>query len=232
MSDTFLKILDLKIQDKHLLKNIFYKAWTKGELTQECLKVYAKDYYHHVKAFPTYLSAIHARTEEAQTRRILLQNLIEEEAGNPNHPELWKQFVLSLGVTEEELDQHVPSKEICEVVDLFRDICSKGHIGKGIAALYAYESQIPEICVSKIDGLKKFYGLKNPRDWAYFSVHIEADKEHAAQERSLLGDYCQSEYQEQISLSVDRVLDSLNNFLSSLYLRFVSSSSCKECILT
>jgi pyrroloquinoline-quinone synthase len=64
-------------------------------------------------------------------------------------------------------------------------VCKKTP-AEGIAALYAYESQIPEICISKIEGLKTFYGMTSQNDWRYFTVHIEADKEHARVERELL----------------------------------------------
>ena len=99
---TFLDDLDAQIKEKHLLNHPFYQAWSRGELSLECLQEYAKEYYHHVKAFPTYISALHAHTECPSTRKALLQNLMEEEGGSPNHPDLWKNFALSLGVKEEE----------------------------------------------------------------------------------------------------------------------------------
>ncbi len=224
--DQFLQILDLKIQSKHLLKHVFYQAWSRGELSIECLKEYAKEYYQHVKAFPTYLSAIHCRTDNAAIRQILLQNLIEEEAGSPNHPELWKNFAISLGVAEEELINHESSDEMKILVSTFREICGKKTIAEGVSALYAYESQIPEICISKIAGLKEHYGMRNPKDWEYFSVHIAADKEHAAQERQLLKDCMNDDDQKMVDLAVNNVLDVLWNFLSGICQRHKIASAC------
>lgn len=223
---SFLDKLDAQIQSKHLLKNPFYLAWSRGELSIEVLREYAKDYYHHVLAFPTYLSAIHCRCEEAAVRRLLLQNLIEEEAGSPNHPELWRNFALRLGVTEEELASHEPSVAMQTLIQTFRSICGGQTIGEGIAALYAYESQIPEICVSKIDGLKKHYGKTSPKDWEYFSVHIAADKEHALQERKLLQSCVGKDAEEVVHFSVNRVLDALWNFLISLCDRYNIAHAC------
>jgi pyrroloquinoline-quinone synthase len=224
--EPFLEKLDAQIAQKHLLKHPFYLAWSRGELSIECLREYAKDYYSHVKAFPTYLSAVHSRCDDMVTRRMLLQNLLEEEAGSPNHPELWKDFALRLGVTEEELSQHKISPEMDQLVDTFRSISSREPIAEGIAALYAYESQIPEICISKIDGLKKHYGRKDPKDWAYFTVHIAADQEHAAQERRLLQTHVTSENQGEISASVEKALDALWNFLTGLCHRFDIAMHC------
>jgi len=224
--DAFLEEIDAAIQSKHLLKTPFYQAWSRGELSLACLQDYAKEYYQHVKAFPTYLSAIHCRVEDATARRLLLQNLIEEEAGSPNHPELWKKFALALGVTEEELSTHTPSEAMKSLVTTFRSICSQGNLAEGVAALYAYESQIPDICVSKIDGLKKHYGRKDPKDWQYFTVHIEADKEHAAQERALLQEHIGFEQVPAVRSSVHAALDALQNFLSDMCHRHGIAMAC------
>jgi len=56
--------IDNDIAEKHLLKHPFYLAWTRGELSREALTDYAKQYYHHVAAFPTYLSAVHAKCDD------------------------------------------------------------------------------------------------------------------------------------------------------------------------
>lgn len=214
--NNFLKEIDRLIQSKHLLNHSFYQAWSRGELSLECLKEYAKQYYHHVKAFPTYLSAIHARTEDLDARLILLKNLIEEEAGVPNHPELWRRFILSLGVTQSELPTSQPSVDMTSLIATFRSICSQLPLAEGVAALYAYESQIPAICISKIEGLKAHYGMRDPKDWEYFSVHIAADEEHATQERRLLQSFLQASNWSSVQAAVTRVLDGLWAFLSGI----------------
>src|ERR1700676_5062730 len=94
----YLDLIHNDIADKNLLKHPFYLAWTRGELSKEALTDYAKQYYHHVAAFPTYLSAVHAKCDDQATRRQLLGNLIDEEAGAPNHPDLWLKFAEGLGV--------------------------------------------------------------------------------------------------------------------------------------
>jgi pyrroloquinoline-quinone synthase len=222
----FLDALDMKIQAKHLLKHDFYQAWSRGELSMECLRDYAKEYYQHVKAFPTYLSAVHSHTDDPDMRRILLQNLIEEEAGSPNHPELWKQFALALGVTEDELKNHQTSAEMNNLISVFRQTCRQCSSEEGLAALYAYESQIPDICVSKIDGLKKHYGMQSPKGWEYFSVHIAADKEHAAQERELLSRCIQANNRTSVENAAGEILDVLWNFLSGLCRKYHITSAC------
>ena len=212
----YLDNIDNDIARKHLLKHPFYLAWTRGELTRQALTDYARQYYHHVAAFPTYLSAVHAKCADQTTRKELLNNLIDEEAGSPNHPELWLQFAEGLGVSDVEARNTTKEPETKNLIDTFRSICGDGSTAEGFAALYAYESQIPAICESKIDGLKTHYGFTNPKHYEYFTVHIEADREHSAAERKMLAAYVDKQNFESVKASVNRVLNALWEMLSGV----------------
>lgn len=225
-SHDFIITLDMQIDQKHLLKNPFYIAWSKGELSLKCLQEYAKEYYQHVRAFPTYLSALHSHTEDMPTRKLLLQNLTEEEAGSPNHPELWRMFAKGLGVSDDELDSHQASPEMQNLIHTFKQLCLEGTVSEGLAALYSYESQIPAICHSKIAGLKNHYGLHDPKTWAYFSVHIAADEEHAEVEKQLLAKHFNPRAANKSLAASKQVVDHLWNFLLALCKRFDVPCHC------
>lgn len=216
MMSLYLDKIDNDIAEKHLLKHPFYLAWTRGELSKEALTDYARQYYHHVAAFPTYLSAVHAKCDDQPTRKQILSNLIDEEAGSPNHPELWKKFAEGLGVANVDLANTEKELETKNLIDTFRSVCGEKSTAKGLAALYAYESQIPAICESKIDGLKKHYGFTDPKHYEYFSVHIEADREHSAAEREMLSTYIDNRNIDNVRASVGRVLDALWQMLSGV----------------
>src|SRR5262249_12842511 len=155
----------------HMLSHPFYQAWSCGALTKAVLQAYAKEYYQHVKAFPTYISALHSRCDDLEMRKCLLTNLIDEESGYPNHLDLWKSFALAIGVDQKELDIHKPQATTEELINHFHNNCRSQPLAVGLATLYSYESQIPAICQTKIEGLKKWYGLKDPESYRYFSVH-------------------------------------------------------------
>jgi pyrroloquinoline-quinone synthase len=214
--NTYLNKIDNDIEEKHLLKHPFYLAWARGELSKEALTDYARQYYHHVAAFPTYLSAVHAKCDDQATRKRLLENLIDEEAGSPNHPELWLKFAEGLGVVDADVRNTEKQPETKDLIETFRSVCGNGSTAEGLAALYAYESQIPAICESKIDGLKKHYGFTEPEHYEYFSVHIEADREHSAAEREMLHRHLDNRNFESVKESVNRVLDALWGMLSGI----------------
>ncbi|MDP9254587.1 MAG: CADD family putative folate metabolism protein [Verrucomicrobiota bacterium] len=208
--------IDNEIEAKHLLKHPFYLAWTRAELSKSALADYAKQYYHHVAAFPTYLSAVHAKCDDQATRKQLLANLTDEEAGIPNHPELWLKFAEGIGASTVDVRASEKWPETKNLIDTFRSVCRDGSTAEGLAALYAYESQIPAICESKIDGLKKHYGFTDPEHYRYFSVHLEADREHAATERTLLNEHIDDQNAAAVTRAVQRVLDALWEMLSGV----------------
>jgi pyrroloquinoline-quinone synthase len=211
-----LSSIDQQIAAKHLLTHPFYLAWTRGELSKDALTDYAQQYYHHVAAFPTYLSAVHAKCDDQATRKQILSNLIDEEAGDPNHPELWLQFAESLGTSREEVRATPQQPETTALIETFRDVCANGSTAEGLAGLYSYESQIPSVSESKIDGLKKHYRLTNPMDYEYFSVHVEADREHSAAERAMLQEHINDQNAPSVKTAVDRVLNALWDLLSGV----------------
>jgi pyrroloquinoline-quinone synthase len=211
-----LDTIDRQIAARHLLTHPFYLAWTRGELSRAALADYARQYYHHIAAFPTYLSAVHANCDDQPTRRQLLDNLIDEEAGSPNHPELWLRFAECLGVSKEDAQSTEKWNETKNLIETFRSVCANGETSEGLAALYAYESQIPAVSESKIKGLIENYSFTAPRDYEYFSVHVEADREHSAAERQMLSEYVSDENAAPVSAAVTRILDALWEMLSGV----------------
>ncbi len=210
------------VEEKHLLKHPFYVAWTEGKLTREHLKHYAIQYFQNVLAFPTYVSAVHFNTPHFGTsiaaRQTLLENLIEEERGNQNHPELWRRFAVALGATEAELTETEALPTTQNLIDTFRSVCLNSHFAAGLAALYAYESQIPAVATTKIDGLQRFYGMTDANEYRFFSVHQAADEHHSEAEMQLIEAHAQTpEQQAQVLDAARTAADALWQFLDGVY---------------
>jgi pyrroloquinoline-quinone synthase len=171
--------LDALIQKWHLLGHPFYQAWTAGRLSREALQLYAAQYYRHVKAFPEHLRALATRTE-GELRGLIEENLAEEESPGRTHPQLWRDFAAAVGADEAALDESPARPGVESLVETYDRLCREGAPVEAVAALYAYEAQVPEIATQKIEGLRKFYGVTDARGLAYFAVHEEADVRHRA----------------------------------------------------
>lgn len=179
--------LDSLVQEHHLLKHPFYRAWTEGSLSKESLQLYAEQYYQHVRAYPENLRELVGRTN-GNLAQIVQENLDEELDPVAPHPLLWRQFAESLGVSEATLADARPLPGIAALLDTFDEIAAQGSPVQAVAAFYAYESQVPEISTQKIAGLRRFYDITEPRALGYFSAHEEADVRHRAAWREWLAE--------------------------------------------
>src|SRR5437868_685279 len=89
------------IAEFHLLKHKFYHAWSNGELTREHLQQYAAQYYGQVESFPRFVSRTHSVCPVIAARKVLLENLVDEEIHGTDHPALWMQFAEGIGASRE-----------------------------------------------------------------------------------------------------------------------------------
>jgi pyrroloquinoline-quinone synthase len=166
------------IREHDLLQHPFYEAWTAGELDLDSLRMYAAQYYRQVEAFPRFVSSVHSRCPDLSSRKVLLENLLDEELHGTDHPTLWLQFAEGLGVDAATVAASAPLPETRRAVDVLYSLTGSDWT-RGLCALYAYEQQVPEISATKVEGLKKHYGIEDPRTLAFFTAHQQYDVEHA-----------------------------------------------------
>ncbi len=183
-------LLEGIIASRHLLDHPYYQRWSAGELTLDELREYARQYWHFTHAFPTFVSGIHANANEIAVRQLLLENLIEEERGPENHPELWLRFCAALGLSRDEVTASEPTEATREAIATLRELTRQGDTHEGLAALFAYEAQVPAVAKAKIEGLAKWYAIAEPRDVAFFSVHEVADVHHSQTAIEILERLC------------------------------------------
>ena len=180
--EKFWEEMQERLGQHDLLCHPFYKAWAAGELSAADLREYAGDYYHHVAAFPTYLSALHARLEDRELRRRILHNLCDEEGiDSPDtrpHAELWLDFAEGMGAEREAVRARQPVGEVEELIRTYRRMAAEEPVVAALAAFYAYESQVPRIAKEKAKGLREHYQADR-KTCAYFDLHTMADIYHA-----------------------------------------------------
>lgn len=222
----FLEAIEKVIADRQMLDHPFYQAWNAGTLSKEALQEYAKQYYHFVMAFPTWISSTHANTPVFSVRQELLDNLLEEEKGDENHPALWVRFANALEVNEEDARNTplLPETEAC--IATMRRLSRDGHYLEGVTALYAYESQIPRVARVKIDGLAQFYHITEAHDISFFTVHEEADVYHSASERNIIEQYANTDaLQQRCIAAAAEASEAMLTLLDGVYSRYVQPTA-------
>ena len=213
-------LIDSKVAERAMLNHPFYQAWTEGRLPLDTLRAYARQYFHHVEAFPRAVSAVHANCPDRIGRRMLAENLAEEEgieAGKQDHASLWLMFAAGLGEGENGVRAQDLNAETQALIETFRRLSHQSYAA-GLGALYAYESQFPAVASAKIEGLIDRYGIDDEETLRFFRVHESADVEHSAVCRGLLDRLPEAE-QAEAAAAGEELAGALWNFLSGVEAR-------------
>lgn len=213
-------LIDSKVAERAMLKHPFYQAWTEGRLPLDTLRAYARQYFHHVEAFPRAVSAVHSACPDRDGRRMLAENLAEEEgveAGKQDHATLWLMFACGLGESEDAVRVQQLNGETQALIDTFGKL-SRQSYAAGLGALYAYESQFPAVASAKIEGLIERYGIHDEETLRFFRVHETADVEHSAVCSALLDRLPEDQKLEAVAAG-EELAGALWNFLSGVEAR-------------
>ena len=115
-----------------------------------------------------------------------MENLQEEEDFENDHPKLWKKFAIALGSDAKEIES---IKQENFTIDMINNFFKQKPAQVSLKALvhftYLREAS-SEIAVTKIKGLKKFYGIDSKEGLMFFEVHKEADILHRSECEKLL----------------------------------------------
>ena len=191
-SAAFFSALESRLDRYDLLTHPYYQAWSNGELTRDDLREYAAEYWHHVSAFPTYLSALHSRLPDGALRRTVLANLADEEGllhAGPDarpHSDLWMDFATGMGANGAAVRTRSLAPQTRALLDHFR-AAMQASPAAALAALYAYESRVPAIAKTKAEGLEAHYAT-DAATRRYFTLHTTADVYHSQVWRDALAD--------------------------------------------
>lgn len=203
--------IDSEIERRSLLKHSFYQMWSEGKLTIDHLQGYSLEYFQLVKAIPKFVGGIAAKMDNED-----IANNAKEEA---EHVEPWVRFATALGVSRNDLVDYdgagMTNAAVARMMEL-----ADASFEEAVAAMYAYEMELPKISRSKIDGLKKFYGMNSEDATKYFEIHEEADVKHAQVWREILNKI-PADKQEAAFVAAVESLKAQNMLLDSVQEKYV-----------
>lgn len=216
MNQELLDKLHRHISERSLLSHPFYQDWKDGKLSLDDLRLYAGQYYHFEDNFPRYLSAVHSCCPDRQVRRNILDNLWDEEHGDSNHRSQWLDFCAGLGMTPEEALTAPVHPKTQRLLDTYETICFSGSFVDGLSAIYAYESQVPDIAVEKLAGLRDRYGIVDEAALSFFQVHSHLDKEHSQVEAEAISQHTRTYQQPSVESALHAGLEAWWAFLDGV----------------
>lgn len=201
--------IDNIIEEQSLLKHRFYVMWNEGKLSVESLSGYSKEYFQLVKSVPSFVGAIMENSPDSLKSKIKVNQKEEYD-----HIEPWVKFAGALGVSRKMLDYYKGLDKTRQAISGLSMLM--GSFEQGAAAMYALEQEIPKISLSKIDGLRRFYGISDDDAIEYFRLHAEADIRHAALWRKILENIPATK-EEELSQIAGKSLSAQNLLLDSCY---------------
>jgi pyrroloquinoline-quinone synthase len=177
----------------NVLEHPFYERWSDGQLSRDELARYAGQYRHAVVALAQAAdSAAHAPDAGVE----LAVHAGEEAA----HVALWDAFAGAVGTDGPQPAE--PETAACAAAWAGDGRDLLGHL----VAMYAIESAQPAISHVKADGLREHYGFAAGPATAYFDLHTELDREHAAEGRELITPWIEEADEDALVAEAERVL--------------------------
>jgi pyrroloquinoline-quinone synthase len=216
MEESLLSRLDRRIESRSLLTHPFYQAWQAGILSQDDLRAYARQYYFFEANFPRFLSSIHSRCPQREVRQTILDNLWDEEHGEDNHRAMWLAFCRGLGLAEAEVVASSIHPQTQQLLDTYTNICGGASFQEGLAAMYAYEAQVPAVSLEKIRGLVENYGFQRDASLQFFEEHSTLDEEHSAREAAGIIAHTGLQDEPAVESALQKALDAWWGFLDGL----------------
>lgn len=172
------------LSDRWLLDHPFYRRWEAGDLGPAELAAYAEQYRHLEHILPSVLRTITAKlSEQSQrsARRLVEQNLADEEGVPEPHRQLFEGFATAVGARP--AAAATPATERLVATEL--EAAHRSALD-GLAVLAAYEVQAPAIAATKGDALRSRYGVP-AAGTRFWDVHAAMEADHADWSTGALG---------------------------------------------
>ena len=215
MKNLLIERIDDEIEKHSLLKHVFYQMWSEGKLTINHLQGYSKEYFQLVKVVPKFVENIFNVIADPSLKRAVGQNLKEES----EHIEPWIMFSTAIGVQRRDLASYKGENETNMAVSTLSQLTERS-LEEAVAAMYAYEKELPKISRSKIDGLKKFYGMQSNEATKYLEIHEEVDVRHSEVWKNILKTIPEEKQERALNAAISS-LEAQNKLLDSVQKNYV-----------
>ncbi len=209
--------LETVLQKHNVLVHPFFQLLNCGGISQDTLRLFTKQFYHIVKNFPRMVSAVHFNTEEIRIRQLLLRILQDEEGGKEHSLELWIKFGESIGITRSDLEQTPMLQCTKAFLETMNDFCRNRSYIEGLASLYAYESQMPELLRINAEGLIKFYNVTTKSAIKFFTVRQEKETSHCFLQRELIENNVSKENFMKVTFAAEKTAFAFIRFVNGIY---------------
>ena len=196
-SREFLEQLKREVIGHPALIHPFLERFGEGDASEEGVRLFAIQYYRHVRVSRLYLAALISNCGHDEKLQLALAEILFDEYGHLNpdetHPALYRRFLEALGLAEEEWEAPPTLPEIQLYISAHRELTRHPDVRLGLGALGpASEWPVPPIYVRLSEGLKKATNLPDEA-LEIFTSHVTMDVTHARIMMEAVGPYAEEE---------------------------------------
>lgn len=201
---SFLAGLNTFINEHHPKKSRMIQAIVNGTASQAALRKFAKEFYAYSVASLKPFAALVANSPDETSLRLMLQNFAGEAGllDTPPHPVMFRDFLRATGVSDDEIDSHVPLPTTLGAMFAL-DHFLRGPFDEAVAGFgFAIEGPAADWGKLIYDGLKANYGFDDTA-MRFWKAHMEEDDEgmgleeqHGENARRLMQRYASSHEQQ------------------------------------
>lgn len=176
--DQFLAELKSIVEDHHPKKSAMIQSIIQGKASMKALQQFSKEFYAYSAFSLRPFAALVANAPDDLSLKLMLQNFAGEAGflNTPPHPVVFRDFALATGVTEEELDNHLPLPST--LGGMFGlDHFLRGPFDEAVAGFgFAIEGPAAEWGKLLHDGFKNNYKFDD-KAMKFWVIHLEEDEE-------------------------------------------------------
>lgn len=162
------------------------------------MRSFFREYYHYSRRFTRFLASVMAELEEPEHRAALAPNTAEE-AGHLDdrhvielvaagidpvdvaapHPQLFRRFLVAIGLAPAELDRATPHVATAAWIRSFEALCRTDEATAVGALGIATEGIVRDMYQHILAGIRRAWPDLSARDRAFFELHALVDDDHA-----------------------------------------------------
>ena len=172
----FLAELKSFTEDHHPKKSRMIQSIIAGKASMKALQQFAKEFYAYSAFSLRPFAALVANAPDDLSLKLMLQNFAGEAGflNTPPHPVVFRDFATATGVTEEELDSHIPLPSTMGGMFAL-DHFLRGPFDQAVAGFgFAIEGPAAEWGKLLHDGFKKNYKF-DEKAMRFWVIHLEED---------------------------------------------------------
>jgi pyrroloquinoline quinone (PQQ) biosynthesis protein C len=206
------------------------------------MRTFFREYYHYSRRFTRFLASVMAALEEPEHRAALVPNSAEE-AGHLDdrhiielvaagldpedvaapHPQLFRRFLVAIGLPPAELDGATPHVATAAWIRSFEALCRTDEATAVGALGIATEGIVRDMYQHILAGIRRAWPDLSARDRAFFELHALVDDDHAAILRTIaIALAAGPAGRHRLAVGVLSALDARASFYDQMYLFLLS----------